>query len=128
MKDKLTPEQSNRLIELGVDPSKASSQYIYMEQGYGLRDLFQAPVAQPIFDLSDILALLPRIIKYSNRVCRLKFQAIVSIHDGLSEVWQACYTHTSCKTNKEASELIDALFELLCWVLINHPKSIKQKQ
>lgn len=114
MKNNLTPSQSQRLIELGVDPSKASTSTKVYEQ---LTEKVRWESKLPIFTLTDMLELLPRIIKYGNRVCRLKFQAIVSIHDGLSEVWQACYTHTSCQTNKEAPELIDALFELLCWTL-----------
>lgn len=120
MKTNLTPEQSDRLIELGVDPCKASESRIVCKEPYlGAPNRFCNDVKVPFFTFSDILSLLPRIIKYGNRVCRLKFQAIVSIHDGLSEVWQACYTHTSCKTNKEAPELIDALFELLVWCITN---------
>ena len=120
MKNNLTPDQSKRLIELGVDPSKASKSCIVCKEPYlGAPNRFCNDVKVPIFNLADVISLLPRIIKYGNRVCRLKFQAIVSIHDGLSEVWQACYTHTSSKTNKEAPELIDALYELLIWCIKN---------
>lgn len=117
IKDQLTPEQSSRLIELGVDPSKASAYEVKEE---AVTDKITIETKEPIFTLADLLSLLPKTINFGNRsCCRLKFQAIVSIHDGLSEVWQACYTHTSCKTNKEASELIDCLYELLIWCITN---------
>lgn len=58
MKLTLTPEQSQRLIELGVDASKASD-FEYLDP-YGLDDTI--PTGVPIFDLSDILSLLPKEI------------------------------------------------------------------
>ncbi len=117
MKDRLTPGQSQRLIELGVDPSKASSQNIYMKQGYGSRGIFQTPIAQPIFDLSDILSFLP---KSEKGIGGLVFG--FSVEQGR---WKAFYDDCP-ESAKHGEELIDALFELLVWVLENHQESINQ--
>lgn len=75
---------------------------------------------KPIFTLANILGLLPKKITLGHRSnCRLKIQPIISAKDATSEVWQACYLHTSLKANAEADELIDALYLLLCWCIEN---------
>lgn len=124
MKDRLTPGQSQRLIELGVDPSKASSQNIYMKQGYG----FHTPIAQPIFTLSDILSLLPKEIHDAE----INVMFYLTIETDCNGTWLATYREY-CGSEiameigeKVAPELIDALFELLVWVLENHQESINQ--
>ena len=72
----------------------------------------------PIFTLSDLVSLLPKKITFGHRTnCRLKMQPIISSKDRISEVWQACYLHTSLKANAESPELIDALYSLLLWCL-----------
>lgn len=106
MKTQLTAEESAKLIELGVSPGKANGLWL--------------PGTDAIipFALTDILDILPKKITFGHRTnCRLKMQPIISSKDRISEVWQACYLHTSLKANAEASELIDALYSLLVWCL-----------
>lgn len=114
MKDRLTPEQSQRLIELGVDPSKASGNTEYGAWA-------DSEHGKPIFDLSDILSLLPKTISLHGDTCQFE----IKWHCG---EWIAKYDDPeSCYFHSEYSfEFIDALFELLCWVLINHPDKIKK--
>lgn len=110
MKDKLTPKESQRLIELGVDPSKASEvQHFddavsqWTNRGYA------------IFTLSDLLELLPKEIKIeipsekSNAMLPLRMNWNRNIKQ-----WRCYYAAIF-----SAPELIDALFALLCWVVEN---------
>lgn len=113
MKQTLSVEQSATLIAKGISADKASEIKEYDDE-----------VSQwthrgaPIFTLADILPLLPKKITFGHRTnCRLKIQPIISAKDATSEVWQACYLHTSLKANAEADELIDALYSLLCWCI-----------
>ena len=128
LKTQLTAEQSAKLIELGVSPERASE--IYIDAGEHdkfsiskatsmmLECAHEAKVITPIFTLSDLVSLLPKKITFGHRTnCRLKLQPIISSKDRISEVWQACYLHTSLKANAEAPELIDALYSLLVWCL-----------
>lgn len=123
MKTKLTLEESQRLIELGVDPSKASEVHPYSD------DVSQwTNRGDPIFTLSDILSLLPKdIVNEEGDPYGLQMD--------YDDKWEACYFNwvNFYMANKEgsihsefASELIDALFKLLCWVLKNHPDKIKK--
>lgn len=113
MKTKLTPEQSQRLIELGVDPSNASD-FEHLDP-YGLDDTI--PTGVPIFTLSDILLLLPKRIS-KNDAC---LTIIADYND-----WWVGYEYDSALSGKidsvagyTAPELIDALFELLVWCITN---------
>lgn len=117
MKTNLTPEQSQRLIELGVDPSKASSQNIYMKQGYGSRGIFQTPVAQPIFDLSDILSLLPKEIIIERCPYHLNIDYPYLLSKGVAARYLD--EEEDSLTGVLCPELIDALYELLVWVIEN---------
>ena len=117
MKTQLTAEQSAKLIELGVSPERASESKSSVAYGNGARGIMKVP-EMPIFTLTDILDILPKKITFGHRTnCRLKMQPIISSKDRISEVWQACYLHTSLKANAEAPELIDALYSLLVWCL-----------
>lgn len=111
MKTALTIEQSAELIKRGVSERRAtSSVWSPSKNAY----------IHPTFTLADLLSLLPKKITFGHRTnCRLKIQPIISSKDCISEVWQVCYLHTSLKANAEATELIDALYELLLWA-INH--------
>ena len=117
MKTQLTAEESAKLIELGISPERASERESSVAYGIGARGIMKAPQT-PIFTLTDILDILPKKITFGHRTnCRLKIQPIISSKDRISEVWQACYLHTSLKANAEATELIDALYSLLVWCL-----------
>ena len=103
MKTALSIEQSAELIKRGVTLNENDSE---------------------VFDIGELLSLLPKKITFGHRTnCRLKIQPIISSKDFISEVWQACYLHTSLKANAEAPELIEALYELLLWAIDhNHVK------
>ena len=117
MRNLLTAEESAKLIELGVSPERASEIKVEVkEPSRGCPNIYCSEVKHPIFTLTDILDILPKKITFGHRTnCRLKLQPIVSSKDRISEVWQACYLHTSLKANAEAPELIDALYSLLVW-------------
>lgn len=118
MKQQLTIEESQKLIELGVDPKLASEYVSAMKVCASGRGIIRLPESKPIFTLADILDILPKKITFGHRTnCRLKMQPIISSKDRISEVWQACYLHTSLKANAESPELIDALYSLLVWCL-----------
>lgn len=112
MKDILIPEQSQRLIELGIDPSKASD-FEHLDP-YGLDDAI--PTGVPLFTLSDILSLLPKEIiiegypyhlniDYPYLTCGVAARYLDEEDDSLTGVL--------------CPELIDALFELLVWCITN---------
>lgn len=112
MKTKLTPEQSQRLIELGIDPSKASENTEYGAWA-------DSEHGKPIFKLTDILSLLPKeLCDWSNGIrsdCHLSMY-------GYNKTWGAMYRLDSGDDYLvvfESSELIDALFELLVWCITN---------
>ena len=118
LKTRLTAEESAKLIDLGVSPERASERTPdYTDINNTGRPL-EGRELLPIFTLTDILDILPKKITFGHRTnCRLKMQPIISSKDRISEVWQACYLHTSLKANAEAPELIDALYSLLLWCL-----------
>ncbi len=102
MKTRLTPSQSQCLIELGVDPSKAS-------------------------ELADILSLLPKMMKYKGDPYGLNIE--------WDDNWAASYFNAvkfimpneeGTMAYESATELIDALYKLLVWLLKNHPNKIKK--
>ena len=101
MRNLLTAEESAKLIELGVSPERASEIKVEVkEPSRGCPNIYCSEVKHPIFTLTDILDILPKKITFGHRTnCRLKLQPIVSSKDRISEVWQACYLHTSLKAN-----------------------------
>lgn len=155
MKDRLTPEESQRLIELGVDPSKASMCMLYFPESDNSEPLeswqmweecgkllcnpdesqvqdvecvivpksadydLDAKEEYPIFDLSDILSLLPKefILPFTDIICRMILE-----WSPIMKQWHAAYKHID-KEWLAASfledEPIDALFELLVWCITN---------
>lgn len=165
MKDRLTPPQSQRLIELGVDPSKASMCMLYFpesdssepleswqmweERGKLLCNPDESQVQDvecvivpkdadydqsakeehSIFTLSDVLSLLPKRI--DNLILSIFGTGFDELTEETKEGWMASYVTEfmeveSKNTIFQSPELIDALYELLCWVLQNHPDKIKK--
>lgn len=115
MKTKLTLEQSQRLIELGVDPSKASC-FGYFAP-YGLDDAI--PTGEPVFDLSDVISFVPKEIHDTE----INVTFYLTIETDCNGTWLATYREyrggeiMMVAGEKVATELIDALYELLCWTL-----------
>ena len=110
MKTTLTIEQSQHLIELGVDTNRASEVHQHCD------DVSQwTNRGYPIFTLSDLLELLPKEIKIeipsekSNAMLPLRMNWNRNIKQ-----WRCYYAAIF-----SAPELIDALFALLCWVVEN---------
>lgn len=117
MKTKLTPEQSQRLIELGVDPSKASKREIVHDPNP------KKEYIATIFTFIDILSLLPKEIIIESCPFHLNIDYPYLIDDVAARYLDE---EEDSLTGVLCPELIDALFELLCWVLQNHPNKIKR--
>ena len=111
MKRRLTKEQSAHLIEIGINPNKASEIEVYPD-----------PVSQwtgrgaPIFTFCDVIELLPptiyseeREIDYTLHFSKGEFQSAASYRHPI-------YNRGFGPT-KYANEIIDALYELLCWAI-----------
>lgn len=128
MKDRLTAEQSNRFIELGVDPSKASmcqiqhsadGETVYRivehdEYCYEMSCLHP----KPIFTLSDVLTLLPKEIYSEERDIFYKLN--ITMGNSSSDVYYRHYGYVKgFGPMKSAPELIDCLYELLIWCITN---------
>lgn len=118
MKDKLTIEQSQRLIELGVDPSRASKREIVHDPNP------KKEYTATIFTFIDILSLLPKEIEapdYWGEVdtCSL---GITTNND----VWEVSYYGVD-NVFRKAPELIDALYSLLVWAIENDYLNLKEK-
>lgn len=111
MKTELTIEESAHLIELGVDPKLASE----------IKE-FDDEVSQwthrgaPIFTLTDILTILPKEIGDVDNWLDITGDHV----DWTVEYEYTCYDgqvdafDNSCFYSPE---LIDALYQLLCWTI-----------
>lgn len=112
MKTTLTLEQSQRLIELGVDRKHASG-FVCLDP-YGLDDA--VPTGEVLFTLTDILSLLPKEIYSEER--DIFYRLNMTMGNSSSNVYYRHYGYVKgFGPMKTADELIDALYELLCWTL-----------
>ena len=120
MKTELTIEESASLIELGVDKKLASMKefvHIYPEVLKGYAEYAKPWGWMPKFTLTDLLAILPKEIgieDFEMRTDRGNWVAMYRVLNG------SCFF---------APELIDALYQLLIWVIENGhitPKTDKQ--
>lgn len=120
MKTKLTKEESVRLIALGVSADKASASKSCVAYGNGARGIAKAPTA-PIFTIADILSMLPKSVCHNGLDCKFR------ITSWCDEPYFAGYQNqvgvyiTPDEAPFSAIELIDALYELLCWVIQKFP-------
>ena len=125
MKTKLTIEESARLIELGVDAKLASKCQVQHEADFEVEyrivphDEFCYEMAslnpQPIFDLSDLLSILPKEIKQEDR----HPMTVVYYWNSTKKEWIAYYDYVENTIMASASELIDSLNQLAIWCLEN---------
>ena len=116
MKTTLTIEESAKLIELGVDAKLASEEVattIY-EQEYN-------DPRHPIFTLTDILSILPKEITTSETIIGDDFTSALYIEwDCILKKWNCGYYMLPRPVDVGvAPELIDALYQLLIWVIEN---------
>lgn len=106
MKTVLTREQSDKLLELGVPADKA---------GITLHNV-QFTHTTYIFTLTDLLQILPNNIRVENNDYRAYLE-ISAVEDNLYYVSYEYVEFGGAVEIKNASELIDALYELLLWVI-----------
>lgn len=123
MKTKLTREQSQHLIELGVPKEKASGGFSVAPMGDGIRGVVKVP-EQPIFKLEDFLngEILPKEILLD------KEHGLNCEWDYYFNKWVAEYSdeNSQClivEASYSAPELIDALYELANWYFGEYLKS-----
>lgn len=125
MKQVLDIDQMKHLHELGLDTSKASMQYVAdnndiifvvpKECGYHIKDVEDGYIICDALTLPDILDLLPNKI-YND--CYLHIEQ----HYLNGKVWDIYYMsiHAFVKMKMAIeTNLIDAAYEMLCWVLTN---------
>ena len=140
MKTKLTVEESQRLIELDVDPDLASAtRYTISETeeycGYerkitvtnGYIDNYLSK--DRVFTLADILNILPKEI-IADTLMGEDFPCALTIRwDENRKVWHCAYECLPLPLTVGVSpELIDALNTLLIWVLKNGHSKTEKKQ
>ncbi len=112
MKTELTIEQSQRLIELGVNPDLASKKVIKKYQ------ITENEIQYAIFSLTDLLEILPKHIIVDDEECYIRY-SVCSMGE-----WEATYDperwlYANRADVAYADELIDALYKLLIWVISN---------
>ena len=139
IKTTLTVEESQRLIELGVDPKMASTTcinfngtyaYVSGEDSETVRDCVNGQYYTEecsCFTLTDILSILPKEI-IADTIMGEDFPCALTIRwDENRKVWHCAYECLPLPlTVGESPELIDALNSLLIWAIeSNHynPKS-----
>ena len=133
MKTQLTIEESARLIELGVDASLASKCQVQHESDFEVEyrivphDEFCYEMAslnpQPMFDLADLLSILPKEIEdNAGRHLPLAFSWDIILCQ-----WNAHYTCATPLNICAAPELIDSLYQLAIWCLENNHIKTEKK-
>lgn len=108
MKDRLSIEQSAKLVQCGINARKAH-----------LFSLDDNGTEYPIFSLDDILAITPKRIRYKEyRPCVLYLEIGIDSRTGQ---WRVQYMseHNIDEANSyhSAYELIDALYQLLVYCI-----------
>ena len=123
MKTILTVEESQRLIDLGVDPKMATSKTTIIEEA-GLCGRWESEVL--LFSLTDILIILPK-----SYFSEEHFAEMVLSIEVCDNKWFANYRYycggelAGQDVEREAPELIETLYQLVIWCLEN--KIIKLK-
>lgn len=111
MEPRLTREQSQHLIDLGIPEEKASLKVLFEEDGPF--DIWNEDIlSKPIFTISDFLngEILPKEIEINGEIADLCF-------DWESKIkrWCATYAWFSEEYESQEKELIDALYKLAVW-------------
>lgn len=121
MKKLLSTEQSATLIAKGISADKASGQGeriykpVVLQNGKTKR-VFDG--YEPIFTLADICALLPKEIVTDTIMCEDDVCPISIRWDKNCQKWFVGYDLVPHPVGVGVdSELIDALFSTLCWVI-----------
>ena len=115
MKTELTIEESTKLIKLGVDPKRASKKVfvnIHPEVLKGNAEYARPWGWFPVFTLANILSILPKEIEIEGEKEDLN---IVMDNYGALVGYPKFHEKHGCAF--VAPELIDALYQLLIWVI-----------
>lgn len=134
MKTRLTREESQHLIDLGVPKEKASGKYIVprgkpIVTSVGV--LNETDEIYPIFKLEDFLNgdILPKEIKPKNSWQSADYYELVLIYTKEDE-WDANYYSWNCgeflSNIPENPELVNSLYRLACWYYGEYLKSEKK--
>lgn len=127
MKQCLDIEQMQHLQELGLDTSNASAswykpdmgtEYMLMFGHMAKEELVGTEESIPAYTLQDVLDALPKEIIKDKKRCWLS----IDLADKTIEYYNeyAMYMRRSVYFEfYKSSSLIDAAYELLCWVLTN---------
>ena len=128
MKLTLTIEESQRLIELGVD-AKLASWREFVDKTEEDPNQFLKIEELPRFTLTDILAILPKEIKTDDSVMGADFICTLRMNwDAEWKMWHTGYTALPRPAEVGiAPELIDALYQLLIWCIDNRHINLKEK-
>lgn len=116
IKTTLTVEESDRLIDLGVDPKLASEiEYRPKKSGYGR-------LKYRVYSLADILSILPKEIGHMriltiNSTNTLYFAFYAHWEKEYLSSYEEKVTHGINDKAFSAPELIDALYQLLIWAI-----------
>lgn len=127
MKHLLSPEQSATLIAKGISADKASERTPDYKDINNTGKPFERRELLPIFTLADVCALLPKEIVTDTIMCDDDVCQISIRWDTNCQKWFVGYDLIPHPVGVGVdSELIDALFSTLCWVIdnghINLPK------
>ncbi len=124
MKTELTPEESAKLIELGVDPKLANG-VKRIKEPFGEHE-WESEL--PIFKLTDILAILPK------ELCEWRYGIRSDCHLSMYNYNDKCGAMYRLDSGDdflvvfESPELIDALNQLLIWCINNGHYNPKNKE
>lgn len=126
MKTELTIEESTKLIGLGVDKKLASIKgfvSIHPEVLKGNAEYAKPWGWMPKFTLTDLLSILPKEI--DSNILVINSTGFNKKTEKLEEGWSVFYVNYKYdvvfgeESIFSAPELIDALYQLLCWVIEN---------
>lgn len=149
MKTILTPEQSAMLIAKGISADKASEKIMRQSTDYKGNPLlmkkrwkdckpYDKSLTMPhvgmtqfedkdIFTLADICGLLPKEIVADTIICQNDICPISINWDTNVQTWFVGYGLIPHPVGVGVdSELIDALFSILCWAIDNNHVKVKQ--
>lgn len=119
MKKELTQDQSLHLLELGVSKEMASKidNNYYPIPG----NKFNIEII-PIFTFTDLIEILPKEIEGKHFNHHLSINFGCDMPEAEHDIWFAYYDDLNDMTPPHASELIDALYELVCWYYSEYKK------
>lgn len=118
MKHLLSPEQSATLIAKGISADKASERTPDYKDINNTGKPFERRELLPIFTLADVYALLPKEIVTDTIMCDDDVCPISIRWDTNCQKWFVGYDLIPHPVGVGVdSELIDALFSTLCWVI-----------